>query len=848
MIAVDYYGDTPANWADSIVIDRCVLTPGTESGSSPFRTSSVGINAAGTNWTLTNSYIYNIEGSHSQAATATVTAATNASPSVFSSTYGAQYGYQYSAYIDGATGNWAKINGFVYASSIDGTKFTPGRWIAVITKTTGVATVTFLWNRPHNFLLGDSIYISGITDVAGTSLNGTKTITGVPNSYTFTYADATATNNSYCSYSGNAGNANCFSNANDNMTAAIDATTFGALTGTVRVRAEVPTNSLGVALGSSPGPYKIVNNYIAAWFSEIMSGGGAMPPKYTATISSVSAGGATFSNVTGLRAQEVIAITSSYTGFVSGYRVVQVQSIVGNVVTWKGIGPTRLANAASDYDTGTCDTSGTAVTIHGMAVPPNPWNVYYAGVPITINGVDYVMAADVDGSHVTLTGSAGTQTGVACHLNMLPTEGGSAYWRGSPGPILEVRSNTMYKSDTGYVNSRLCKGMNELKLWNGGIFDGNIHAGFPCITLALTIHNQEGDGPWSSMRNWTFSNNLALNTERTSTLNAMTDYFATTVWGPDLPAGFEYGSTPGAVNNNLFLDDVWATDGYDGFNLSSTQSVWTHNTQKRLEPHTQDTIAGMTTYPVTNTLPFRYSDPTFKDNIASQGSYNSDTSNWQNWATKFVSNVFVDDFSTGYHQPNNTLVANWAALGFPGTCNTTGSNWLNCVATNYVGTASDGGTPGADVKQINDHINMWSETAGLISFYATTAGGGYQNVAGAFASTGATESITWTRVNGSGHGTCALHLFTNLSRTVEHADTTGGSNYDCTRTGNTNPGQSTTFVLGTHAVLTPLTTYYYEITDGSNLMPGSFATSALTSPGGTRFSGAVGLSGKVGTQ
>ena len=96
---------------------------------------------------------------------------------------------------------------------------------------------------------------------------------------------------------------------------------------------------------------------------------------------------------------------------------------------------------------------------------------------------------------------------------------------------------------------------------------------------------------------------------------------------------------------------------------------------------------------------------------------------------------------------------------------------------------------------------------------------------------------------------CASAVVATLALApAAHADTTGGSYYDCTRAGNSNVGQSTTFVLGTHAVLTPLTTYYYEITDGSNLMPGSFATSALTSPGGTRFSGAVGLSGKVGTQ
>ena len=852
LIGADSGGTLPANYADNIVVDRCVLTPGVEASTSPFRTTSFGVNMAGTNWVVKNSYLYNFEGMHSQAPPTSITAATNASPAAFTSAHGQGASGVFWTWVDGATGSWAKLNGFIQMTIVDANTIIPSRWMGTITKTTGIATVATLFNRAHNLSPGDSIYIGGITDVAGTSLNGTKTVVSTPNAYTLTYADSSAANNVYCSYNASGNYSSCASQNNDNITLSVDSRTFGALSGTVRWRGESPLNSYAAAIDASPGPYRLINNYMDGWFSAFFTGGGHIAPGYTATMTGVSAGGATFSSVSGLRVKELVSFLTPYTGYKEGWQTVQIQSIVGNVVTWKGVGPTRLANAASDYDSGTCTTSGTAVTLIGFgAVPPNPYTVFYSGVPITINGVDYVISSYSDGTHITLTGSAGTQTGVACHLSMMPVEGGTAGWRGSPGPILEVRGNSFYKSSTGLANNRVCKAMHEMKLWNGGIIDGNTYSGYPCITMAFTMHNQNGDAPWSSFRNWTYSNNLALNTGNTAIIDAMNDYLATVVQASDLPGDFEYGNKGGSVFNNIFLDDQNTTYPSAGYTIGDDASVWTHNTQKRYEPLSQAGVATgdvKTPCSYNSALPPHCIDSTFKDNVNTLGHYGISGVNWPNFATQYVHNILVDDWGVGYPPANNSTVANWGALGPLGTCNATGSNWLNCVATSYAGTASDGGTPGADVKQINDHINMWSEKAGLIAFTVSKAGGGYQNAAGAFSSTGLTESITWTRVNNSDHGTCAMHLFTDLSRTVEHADTTGGSNYDCTRAGNTNAGQSTTFVLGTHASLTPMTTYYYEITDGSNLMTGAFSTGAQTNPGGTSFSGAVTTGGKVVTQ
>jgi hypothetical protein len=68
---------------------------------------------------------------------------------------------------------------------------------------------------------------------------------------------------------------------------------------------------------------------------------------------------------------------------------------------------------------GTVDTAGTAVTLD--SVDPSSTLIQFAlggawdGVTITINGVDYVVASGgvIDGTHLTLTTSAGTQTGVS---------------------------------------------------------------------------------------------------------------------------------------------------------------------------------------------------------------------------------------------------------------------------------------------------------------------------------------------------------------------------------------------------------------------------------------------------
>lgn len=73
----------------------------------------------------------------------------------------------------------------------------------------------------------------------------------------------------------------------------------------------------------------------------------------------------------------------------------------GALISGAGIGPT--------YYQGTVNTSGTAVTWVSGAL----FTSGLAGATIVINSVSYTVSSYTDSTHITLTGSAGTQTGVA---------------------------------------------------------------------------------------------------------------------------------------------------------------------------------------------------------------------------------------------------------------------------------------------------------------------------------------------------------------------------------------------------------------------------------------------------
>ncbi len=829
---VGSFTTVPALTPHDIIIDRCVLHPGAEAGT-PFRAGGVGVNMEGVNWTISNSYIYDYQGSISQAAAAPITAGTNAFPAVVTSTHGKGASGWFWMWVDGATGSWTPINGFNLAMIVDSTHFRPAQWVYTLDVAGSKVTATTGYTRPHGFSSGQTVYIDGVTYSGATSLNGSKTIT-VTGPNTFTFTNSGAADGQYCGT-----DTPCQYRSSDQLGAIADSTSWGSLTGTVKWREESPWVSVGLQVNSSIGPFRYLNNYIAAWYSAFFTGGGALDPQYTATMSNVAAGSATLSNTTELRVGDYVTIDTDYTNYLHGYRVAQIQTISGSEVTFKGLGPNRLANAATDYDTGTCATTGTSVTLSGFNVSNmNPYTVYYRGVPININGTEYTLAGWSDSTHVTLTASAGTQSGVPCAFAMLPKAGGSMGWRGVPGPIMEVRGNTFDKPASYLQNSRLCKGAHEMKLWNGGIIDGNIYTGEACETLSMTMHNQVGNSPWSTFRNWTYSNNLVLNAERAATIAAMDDYLATVAQMTNLPPGFEYGNGGGFVNNNIFLDDTWTGEGA-GFNLYVDASIWTHNTQRRTASTTSKTIE-LAGCPYTSALPALCNTSVFKDNMVSQGYNGIQAAYWPTFSTAYVNNLIVDEYSRGYPPANNISAPNWAAVGFSGTCNTSGSNWLNCTAGNYAGRASDGGTPGADVKQINDHINGWSEQAGLIVFSVSDIVSGFSNSPSAFSLAQTTATMTFTIFNPVEQ--CSLKLYTNMSRTVLHADTAHAGLQACSRTGNT-VGGPVSFQLGNNSALSARTDYYYELSDGPRVMTGHFRT---LSSGSASLNSVVPASGLTG--
>lgn len=72
-----------------------------------------------------------------------------------------------------------------------------------------------------------------------------------------------------------------------------------------------------------------------------------------------------------------------------------------------GINSDHAAFTENNGPTITCNTSGTAVTL--LAAWAHAW---WVGKTVNINSVDYVVSTVTDTTHITLTGSAGTQSGV----------------------------------------------------------------------------------------------------------------------------------------------------------------------------------------------------------------------------------------------------------------------------------------------------------------------------------------------------------------------------------------------------------------------------------------------------
>jgi hypothetical protein len=417
--------------------------------------------------------------------------------------------------------------------------------------------------------------------------------------------------------------------------------------------------------------------------------------------------------------------------------------------------------------------------------------------------------------------------------SLTPSMPGSARWRGVNGPYVIVRRNTLnMPEDQQYVG--ICKTFTEIKLVDGGVFDGNIYTGSQiCPVIGVTSRNQYGATPWGVTRNLTYTNNLALAGQKMN--NSEDDEYHTQVTAVDAPAD---GGSGGGDNmryiNNLILG-VPAGEVPIMIGGTGPRSEFRHNT---ITTRAATRIGGAAGCIPSATPPFGIVRATVADNVVEHGDYGfvsrpGGLECWPTRASQLVNNVVVDTKGLGASQvnasvPGNLYAADYGAVQMAGTCDEVGNNWENCrlaPGSPFKGRASDGGDPGADIDTIRDHINGWSEAAGLILLTNENNPAAFQ--------TGPDRTVIKLQTVS---GACTLELFTDKARTQLHRDTDTASEQACSRAGNkVNADGTVEFALGTNETLTPATTYYYRIADGARTMVGSFRTT-----GGPRVPAAPG--------
>ncbi len=172
--------------------------------------------------------------------------------------------------------------------------------------------------------------------------------------------------------------------------------------------------------------------------------------------------------------------------------------------------------------------------------------------------------------------------------------------------------------------------------------------------------------------------------------------------------------------------------------------------------------------------------------------------------------------------PSNNAVASIAGE-LNGSC--LYASFTDCRLANastYRGAATDGADPGADVYRVQDRINGWSEQAGLM----VTGHNGQDSMRLSDRwQVGSTKvAITFPLFNSTVASGCTVKLYTNPHRATLHADTDTGGEQACNRASSPAVAGKAAFVFGGSAALTANTTYYWEITDGTRVMVGSFKT------------------------
>jgi len=546
----------------------------------------------------------------------------------------------------------------------------------------------------------------------------------------------------------------------------------------------------GISASATANHWRIENNFIEAWAMPIFLGGEDGPPINPAVIQTGSTPYSLILNQVG-------------------------ELAVGMGVTFSvppGSGPSTYCYAGiSSTGCGATDTFrvGRVTAIVGNVVALEPWGV---------DGTDGVT----------------------------PQVGGSAVWATWKVQGIQVRGNAISR---GYLqsNADAGKGTMEVKKCFNCIMDGNVMGGYldasnvPKSNIGGTYFtecvNQGGWDPNNTCQNLRFSNNLGSGQLGGGTIsclwgNAMINNYPhyhsqITATGIYYEHNVATGCIATAIPTQTHLNTVSSTLGYFQHNTFAPDMAQANNYQFARNPDCEPT--GTAGFPFVPEI-FRNFAIGIKNNIlgygvgALQGAPNNATC-WPTLATDLVNNITIDTQSVGLPViaaafPGNFPVASYTGF-WAGVC--AYNSWTNCyldAANPNRGMATDGGDPGADILQVNDRLHSWSQTAGLLQPYpnATVALSGGSWGIGSVAAV-----VNFNLYNSTPASGCTAQLFTNANRSTAHADTPTAA--ACNRASSPAvTGSRASFVFGGSSALTANTTYYWQVTDGTRIMVGSFRT------------------------
>ena len=576
-----------------------------------------------------------------------------------------------------------------------------------------------------------------------------------------------------------------------------DSTGFGAVTGTVKIYNANCCLPL-YAFQANSGSMNLYDNFFSTSGMIILLGGddpAALTP--AKVISSSNCNGSdnctiTFDHVTSLRVGDMIAVDSSNPEFVWSI--------------YKTIPPFATNPYFTDSTRRTC----TAVAINGTTVTCTPIGPQAIDVPPDVYPTP----------------------GTIRRNEIEPGIRGYGVWRGGEISSGSIKRNQLFRNELTYPSG---KGFTEVKVGNNIYYSGNYLSRGWFNPSFMTTHSQDGHCPWCGAKNFWFQNSLIGGPDGQSCRLTLAggDQVNSSLTGDNL--GMRNILIPGCIQP---FSSVTSTLQFQTYGIKNS-SGFEHVTLK-VEPGTLGYNTGSIGECTYN--PHDYmtvaANSFIKNNIfGAAGGITINTSPtavpcWSASVAGINYNVITDYNSLGtlgplYPGVGNVIKPDYGY--FNGSC--TFATWKNCgvsSASGLRGTASDGKDPGVDIKLLADALAGWSEKAGLQMedrYQSRTV-----NNPGAF-QLGSTLTAISFKLLGGTVSTCSLILYTDPARITIYGDTNTAPRQACNRIGNVYDGNGVvTFVLGLNVALTPSTTYYYEINDGSSITEvGEFTTSAVSS-------------------